>query len=177
LLPALQLTSADLKKEDAAYWQARTVEDGIFRLAYQLRQKGAHEAHDYPYYERERNAYFIFAALLVSCLITLRIHPKVVDTVTHPAHVDLVRDLLVKIEELVEGPYGARVDNTPAAKLTRLGKLLGFAQRARTLWPTCSTLLAVSLENEYLSVKGEVAEGDREADIESYLEDLRGDHY
>jgi hypothetical protein len=177
LLPALQLTSADLKKDDIAYWQARSVEDGVFRLAYQLRQKGAHEAHDYPYYDRERNAYFVFAALLVSCLITLRTHPKVLHAVTHQAHVDLVRDLLVKIEELVEGPYGARVENAPAAKPTRLGKLLALMERARTLWPACSTLLAVSLENEYLSVKGELAEGDREADIESYLEDLRGDQY
>jgi hypothetical protein len=45
------------------------------------------------------------------------------------------------------------------------------------LWPVCSTLLAVSLENEYLSVKGELAEEDREADIESYLEDMRGNQY
>ena len=39
--------------------------DAVFRLAYQLRQKGAHEAHDYPYYERERHAYFVFAARTV----------------------------------------------------------------------------------------------------------------
>ena len=177
LLPAMQLTVANLKNDDTAYWQTQPVEDGVFRLAYQLRQKGAHEAHDYPYYERERNVYFIFAALLVSCLITLRAHPKVVDAVTHQAHVDLVRDLLVKIEQLVEGPYGARVENTPAANLTRLRKLLVFAERARTLWPACSALLAVSLENEYLSMKSELAEEDREADIESYLEDMRGDQY
>jgi hypothetical protein len=177
LLPAMQLTAADMKRDDAAYWGAHPVEDGVFRLAYQLRQKGAHEAHDYPYYDRERNAYFVFAALLLSCLITLRTHPKVVDAVTHQAHVDLARDLLVKIEELAEGPYGPRVDNSLGAKLTRLGKLLRFAERAQTLWPVCSTLLAVSLENEYLSVKGELAEEDREADIESYLEDMRDNQY
>jgi hypothetical protein len=177
LLPSLQLTTADLKNDDAAYWQTQPVEDAVYRVAYQLRQRGAHEAHDYPYYDRERNAYFVFAALLVSCLLTLKNHPAVVDAVTHQAHVDFVRDLLVKIEELVEGPYGARVDNTPAANLTRLRKLLAFAERARTLWPACSILLATSLESEYLSVKSELAEGDREADIESYLEDMRGDQY
>jgi hypothetical protein len=45
------------------------------------------------------------------------------------------------------------------------------------LWPACSTQLAVSLESEYLSVKNELAEEDREADIESYLEDMRGSQY
>ncbi len=69
------------------------------------------------------------------------------------------------------------LDHTQAAKPTRLGKLLGFAQRAQNLWPGCSTLLAVSLENEYLSVKNELAEEDREAEIESYLEDRRGSQY
>ena len=98
LLPAMQLTAADLKNDDAAYWQAQPVEDAVYRLAYQLRQKGAHEAHDYPYYERERNAYFVLAALLVSCLITLRTKPTVVDAITHQAHVDLVRDLLSRAQ-------------------------------------------------------------------------------
>jgi hypothetical protein len=177
LLPAMQLTAADQKKDDTAYWHAQAVEDAVFRLAYQLRQKGAHEAHDYPYYERERNAYFVFAALLVSCLITLKTKPKVLDSITHQAHVDIVRDLLVKIEELVEAPYGPRIDDKSAAKPTRLGKLLTFAERAQALWPTCSTPLAEGLESEYLSVKGEQADEDREADIESYLEDMRGSQH
>ncbi len=90
---------------------------------------------------------------------------------------DFVRDLLVKIQELVEGPYGSRFEDTAAWKPTRPRKLLGFAERAQALWPACSTVLAVSLESEYLSVKNELAEGDREADIESYLEDLRSDQY
>lgn len=119
LLPTLKMTSADLKNDDAAYWQSQPVEDVVFRLEYQQRQKGAHEAHEYPYYDRERNAYFVFAALLVSCLLALRNHPEVVDAVTHQAHMDLVRDLFVKIQELVEGPYGSRLENAPAAKPTR----------------------------------------------------------
>ena len=177
LLPTMQLTAANLKNEDAAYWQVQPVEDAVFRLAYQLRQKGAHEAHDFPYYERERNAYFVFSAILVSCLIMLKTKPNILDTITHQAHVDFVRDLLVKIEELVEGPYGPRIDDKPTAKPTRLGKLLNFAERARALWPTCSRALAEGLESEYLSVKEELTEEDREADIESYLEDMRGDQY
>jgi hypothetical protein len=84
---------------------------------------------------------------------------------------------LVKIEELVEGPYGPRIDDKSAAKPTRLGKLLTFAERAQALWPTCSTPLAEGLESEYLSVKGEQADEDREADIESYLEDMRGSQH
>jgi hypothetical protein len=177
LISGLQLTSSNLKNDKPAYWQSQKVEDAVFRLAYQLRHKAAHEAHDYPYYDRERNAYFVFAALLVSCLLTMRNHPKIVDAVTHQAHVDFVRDLLVKIQELIEGPYGSRLENTQAAKPTRLGKLLSFAQRAQTLWPACSAQLAVSLESEYLSVKNELAEEDREADIESYLEDMRDSQY
>ncbi len=54
-------------------------------------------------------------------LLALRNHPKIVDAVTHQVHVDLLRDLLVKIQELVEGPYGSRLENTRAAKPTRVG--------------------------------------------------------
>ena len=86
-------------------------------------------------------------------------------------------NLLVKIEELVEGPYGPRIEDTSTAKPTRLWKLLRFAERAQAMWPTCSTPLAEGLESEYLSVKEELTEEDREADIESYLEDMRGDQY
>jgi hypothetical protein len=130
-----------------------------------------------PYYERERNAYFVLAALLVACLITLNTMPRILEAITHQAHVDFVRDLLVKIDELVEGPYGPRIDPRSNAKPTRLGKLLNFAARAQALWPTCSTQLAEELESEYLSVKEELADEDREADIESYLEDMRGSQY
>jgi hypothetical protein len=177
LLPKMLLVSADLKKDDALYWGTQKTEDAVFRVAFQLRHAGAHEAHDAPFYERERHAYFVFAALLIACLILIKTNSKVLDVVQHQGHVDFVRDLLVKIEELVEGPYGPRIDVEKSTNLTRLGKLLRFAERAQALWPTCSTALAEALDSEYLSVKEELTEEDREADIESYLEDMRGSQY
>jgi hypothetical protein len=115
--------------------------------------------------------------MLLACHTLIKINPNALDVVNHQGHVDYVRDLLVKIEELIEGPYGPRIDMDKSANLTRLGKLMKFAERAQALWPTCSTALAQRLESEYLSVKEELTEEDREADIESYLEDMRGSQY
>jgi hypothetical protein len=177
LMSDLHLTSSNLKNDKASYWQTQNVEDAVFRLAYQLRHKGAHEAHDYPYYECERNAYLVFAALLLSCKTIMNSTPRIVQAITHQDYVNLLRDLFVRIDELVEGPYGPRIDAKPSAVLTRLEKLLNFSQRAQALWPTYSVALAEGLESEYLTVKNELTEADREADIESYLEDMRGDQY
>lgn len=115
--------------------------------------------------------------MLIASHILIKTDSKVLAVVNHQGHVDFVRDLLVKIEELVEGPYGPRIDMRKSANLTRLGKLVTSAERAQALWPTCSTSLAEALESEYLSVKEELTEEDREADIESYLEDMRGSQY
>lgn len=177
LISALHLTNANIKNDRADYWQSQNVEAAAFRLAYQLRHKGAHEAHDYPYYEREKNAYFVFAALLLSCRIVKHSDPQVMQTIVHQDSVDLARDLFVKIEELVYGPNGPRIDGETSIAPSRLEKLLNFGRRAQTLWPTCSAQLAEGLESEYLTVKDELTEEDREADIESYLEDMRGDQY
>lgn len=177
LLPKMLLVTADLKNQDASYWSTQKTEAAVLRVAFQLRHTAAHEAHDHPFYERERNAYFVFAAILIASLTLIKTSSKVLDVVNHQGHVDFVRDLLVKIEELVEGPYGPRLDVDKSANLTRLGKLLKFAERAQEVWPTCSTALAEALDSEYLSVKEELTEEDREADIESYLEDMRGSQY
>jgi hypothetical protein len=171
----LNLTNANLKDANTEYWQAQNVADAVFRLAFQLRHRGAHEAHDYPYFQRERNAYFVFAALLLSCKNVMNSDPRIVQAVTHQDIVNLVRDLFVKIDELVEGPYDPRIGDKPSTALTRLEKLLNFSQRAQALWPTCSTGLAEGLESEYLTIKDELTEADPEADIESYLEDMRGE--
>ena len=56
---------------------------------------------------------------------------------------------------------------------TRLHKLLSFTRRAQAIWPTCSYPLVDGMESEYFAVKDELIEADRDADIESYLEDMR----
>ncbi|MCI0664541.1 MAG: hypothetical protein L0220_26065, partial [Acidobacteria bacterium] len=178
LLSGLNLTSCNLKEHDTSYWQSQTVEDAVFRLAFQLRHKGAHEAHDYTYYERERNAYFVFAALLFSCKILMDTQPDIAKVVEHQGSVDTARDLFVKIDELIYGPDGPRISyRCSPSPPSRLEKLLTFSNRAQGIWPTCSSRLAELLESEYLSVKHEIVEKDREADIESYLDSMRPDDY
>ena len=80
-------------------------------------------------------------------------------------------------------PFGAE----KSTNLTHLGKMQKFAECARALRYTNSSLvrnigqstiaLAEELESEYLSVKEELAEDDGDSDIESYLEDVRGAQY
>lgn len=176
LISGLNLTSADLKDSDEAYWRGQTVEGSVFRLAYQLRHKGAHEAHDYAYYERERNAYFVFAAMLISCKLLMDARPDADQAVAHQGDVEAIRDLFVKIGELIEGSNGPRDLNESSAIPSRFEKLLTFSRRAQAIWPTCSAALAEGLQSEYLAVKYELAESDREADIDSYLES-RADDY
>jgi hypothetical protein len=177
LTAGLHLTTADLRDADEAYWRSRGVEDAVLRMAYQLRHKGAHEAHAYPYYERERNAYFVFAALLVAAKILIAARPEVAKAIAHQSDVDSIRDLFVRVDELVEGPNGPRVGTETPTIPTRLDKLLAFARRARAVWPICSHELLEGLESEYLSAKSELIESDRQADIESYFEDMRTDDY
>ena len=97
-------------------------------------------------------------------------------TVEHQSDVDSIRDLFVRIDELNDGPYGPRISAETPATPSRLEKLLKFSSRAQAIWPTCSHALLEALESEYLSVKFELAESDREADIESYLEDMSQDY-
>ncbi|MGD0443483.1 MAG: hypothetical protein ABSA39_06060 [Edaphobacter sp.] len=177
LIAGLALTSSNLKKTEAPYWITQPLEGAVLRRAYQGRHKAAHEAHDYPYYERERNAYFLFAALLVSCDILIKARTDVAETVAHQGEVELVRDLFVKIEELVDGSYGPRLESGRSPVPSRLEKLLGYSRRAQAIWPVCSAALSQGLDSEYYTVKSELTEGDREGDIESYLEDMRGGSY
>jgi hypothetical protein len=177
LTAGLRLTAADLRNADHGYWTGQSVQDAVLRLAYQQRHKGAHEAHEYPYYERERNAHFVFAAILIAAKILIGARAEVAKSVEHQSDVDSIRDLFVRIEELAEGPDGPRVGIEAAAGPTRLRKLLAFTRRAQAIWPTCSHKLLEGLESEYLSVKRELVDSDRQADIESYLEDMRGDQH
>ena len=174
LIASLHLTTADLRNADDAYWRSQGAEAAVLRLAYQLRHKGAHEAHEYPYYERERNAYFVFAALVVAARTLIAARPEVAQAIGHQSDVDSIRDLFVRVDELVEGPYGPRIGAETRAVPSRLDKLVAFTRRAQAIWPTCSHELLVALESEYLSVKDELIESDRQADIESYLEDMNG---
>lgn len=133
LTAGLHLTAADLRNADDVYWRTQGVEDAVLRLAYQLRHKGAHEAHEYPYYERERNAYFVFAALLVAAKILIAARPEVAKAIAHQSDVDSIRDLFVRVDELVEGPDGPRVGaETPANSLkTHGGQKLGVKLRVQ----------------------------------------------
>jgi hypothetical protein len=177
LIAGLSLTAADLRNADDAYWRSQGVEAAVLRLAYQLRHKGAHEAHEYPYYERERNAYFVFGALAVATRILIAVRPEVAKVIEHQSDVDSIRDLFVRVDELVEGRDGPRIGAETPAVPSRLHKLVAFTRRAQGIWPTCSHELLEGLESEYLSVKDELIESDRQADIESYLEDMRPDDY
>lgn len=173
LIPGLGISSSNLKETNTSYWQRQSAEDAILRVAYQLRHKGAHEAHDYAYYERERNAYYVFAAILVVCKRLMDAKTEIVETIAHQGNIEMLRDLFVKIDELVYGPDGPRdVSESPEIP-SRLEKLLAVGRRAQAIWPTCSAGLADGLESEYFAVKHELTESDREADIESYLEDQR----
>ena len=98
LLPKMLLATADLKNQDASYWGTQKTEDAVLRVAFQLRHTAAHEAHDHPFFERERNAYYVFAAMLIASLTLIKTNSKVLDVVNHQGHVDYVRDLLVKVE-------------------------------------------------------------------------------
>ena len=178
LVVGLNLSEADLKKSDKAYWQGRSVQDGTLRLAFQLRHKSAHEAHRHLYYEAERYAYFVFAALVISCHRVLQANPKIREAVTHQAAVDSIRDLFVRIEDLKAGPDGPRLlSSTPHVPATRLEKLLALTARAQTIWPNCSPLLFQCLESEYHSVQWRLIERDREADLEAYFDSMRPDEY
>lgn len=177
LTAGLHLTTADLRNTDGSYWKSQGVGDAVLRLAYQQRHKGAHEAHKYAYYERERNAYFVFAALLIAAKILIATRPEAAKAIDHQSDVDSIRDLFVKVDELVVGPDGSRVEAEMPVVPSRLHKLLAFTSRAQAIWPICSHQLLAGLESEYLSVKHELIESDRQADIESYLEDMRDDYY
>jgi hypothetical protein len=173
LMTSLHLTDAELKNTDVPYWKSRSVEDACFRVAYQLRHKGAHEAHDYPYFERERNAYYVFAALVLAAKALIASRDDVVRVIEQQTDADSLRDLFVKIEELVQTPYGLRIGQETPDVPTRLHKLQSFTRRAQAIWPTCSHPLVDGMESEYFAVKDELIEADRDADIESYLEDMR----
>lgn len=177
LIHGLGLSSSDLRGTDYAYWQARPVEDGVLRVAYQLRHKGAHEAHEYAYYEVERHAYFVFAAVVVSCKTLTEANPEVANIVDHQGDVDAVRDLFVRIDELAVGPDGPREGSRGGVVPSRLRKLLGLSSRAQAVWPNCSAALRSLLDSEYTAVKSELTDADRETDIEAYLDSMRGDEY
>ncbi len=95
--------------------------------------------------------------------------------VDHQNNVDAVRDLFVRIDELTMGPDGPRLTSTTSVAPTRLQKLLTLSGRAQAIWPNCSSALFDLLQSEYLSVRDQLIDHDREADIEAYLESVRPD--
>lgn len=177
LIKGLNLSSADLKKTDESYWIAQKVPDAVLRVAFKLRNTGTHEAHSNPPYENEKYAYFVFAALVLSSRILVESHMEIKKIVDHQGNADAIHDLFVKIEELATGPDGPRTDSASAGPPNRLQKLVEATGRAEAIWPNCSVSLRELLESEYLSVKSELEEADREADIEAYLDSMRDDEY
>jgi hypothetical protein len=174
LIKGLGLCTADLKNTDERYWTGQSVSDAALRVAFKLRHIGAHEAHGNPPYENERLAYFVFASLLLASHMLLESNAEIAKRVDLQGDADAVRDLCVKIEELTIGPDGPRISDGPP---NRLKKLLEIKTRVEAIWPTCSISLRGSLESEYLSVKSEVEEAEREESIESYLDSMRDDEY
>ena len=84
--------------------------------------------------------------------------------------------MFVRIDELTIGPDGPRGSLTTGVP-NRLGKLVGFSNRAQAVWPNCSARLCDFSRSEYISVKSELTEADREANIEAYLDSMRDDEY
>lgn len=177
LVAGLHLTTSDLKRTDKAYWQVRSTQDAVLRLAYQLRHKGAHEAHEHPYFEHERHVYFVFAAIVFACGNTLERDSEIGKAVERQETADALRDLFVKIQDLAERRDEIRRSEMSVAALSRLDKLLGLAARAQAIWPDSSSTLLDLLEQEYGAVRGELLEADREAEIEAYNEAMREDYY
>jgi hypothetical protein len=177
LISGLGLSVSDLRRSEHSYWENRSVEDGILRLAYQLRHKGAHEAHEYVYYELERQAYFVFAALLVSCKFLAESNPEIAEVAQHQGDVDAVRDLFVRIDDLTIGLVGPRERPRSGGPPNRLEKLVSLSSRSQAVWPNCSARLRSLLESEHAAVKDELVEADREANLEAYLEAMREEQY
>jgi hypothetical protein len=177
LIKGQALCSTDLNKTEEAYWITKSVSDAALRVSFRLRHVGTHEAHGNPPYENEKLACFAFAALLLASDILLESHAAIRKTVDLQGDSDAVRDLCVKIEELAIGPDGPRTEPPSAAPSNRLQKLLSAKSRVEAMWPSCSASLRGLLESEYVSVKGEIEESDREENIESYLESMRDDEY
>jgi hypothetical protein len=146
-------------------------------VAFRLRHVRAHEAHDNPPYENENLAYFVFAALLIASDMLVESQRAIRESVDLQADIDAVRDLCVKIEELSVGPDGPRVEISGTGPPSRLQRLLVAKSKVEVLWPNCSGRLRELLESEYLTVKAEIEETEREQNIESYLEAQRDDEY
>lgn len=176
LIAGLNLSDADLKTSDRSYWEGCSVQDGVLRLVYQLRHKSAHEAHDYPYYESERHAYFVFASLVLACMAALQANKDVSKVVEYQETADALRELFVRIDELMLGPDGPRLSSKAGNPPDRLQKLLILTERTQAMWPNCSSRLFELLESEYYSIRHELLESDREADIEAYLDSMRDDY-
>jgi hypothetical protein len=170
LIPGLGVSASDLKNAADVYWASQPVEDAVLRVAFQQRQKGAHEAHDHPYYEHERHAFFIFAAMIVVAKVLLDTNAEAQKAVMCQQHMDSIRDLFVRIDELQIGPYGPRTS-------FRLDRLAAIAARAQAIWPNCSSLLYELMNSEYLCAKAEIIEDEREAEIDAYLEGMAEDRY
>jgi hypothetical protein len=177
LIRGLGLCSVDLTKSEDAFWAAQNIPDAAFRLAFRLRHVGTHEAHDNPPYENEKLAYFVFATLLIASDILVESHPAIRKKVDLQVDVDAVRDLCVKIEELSVGPEGPRTETSGKGPPSRLQRLLVVKSRVEILWPNCSAKLRGLLESEYLTVKAEIEETEREQNIEAYLDAQRDDDY
>lgn len=171
LIRELGISNVDLSKHDISFWKTESVENALLREAFRGRHTAAHEAQTRPLHESERLAYCALASLVVSCVRLLK-HEQVGRIVGRQCAADGLRDLFPLIEEL--GRYaGPRDSEVPS----RLERLLEVTSRAKVIWPGCSPLLAQLLTSEYLDVRDELEDADRESYLQSVMEDMAQDYY
>src|SRR6266566_3307057 len=66
---------------------------------------------------------FVFGALVVAARILIAARPEVAKAIKHQSEVDSIRDLFVRVDELVERPDGPRIGAETPTVPSRLHKL------------------------------------------------------
>lgn len=172
LLSGLGLIVADLKRTDTGYWLEQLPEDAILRETYSGRHIGSHEAHQRVLYESERLAHCALASLLVCAIRILTSKKETAQVIDEQGEADQLRDLFPLIDDLHRWNSPIREGRVP----TRLAKLIEVSDRAKVIWPVCSGDFRAELESEYLCIRDQIEEADREDYLQSSLEDMAPDY-
>ncbi len=174
LFQGLNICNADWKKSDQLYWREQAIEDAILREAYKGRNIGSHEAHMMTLYDAEKVAHSALGAILISCLKFIASNPETEPVVVGRSIADQMLDVFPLIEEIDPEFYFSRRSQTELPE--RFDKLYEVSNRAKAIWPICSSRLHELMYSEYLFLRNERAEVDRESYLQAYLEDLAADH-
>ncbi len=176
LFQGLNICNAEWKKSDEDYWKGQAIEDAILRDAYRGRNIGSHEAHMMTLYEAEKLAHSALGAILIACLRFVESNPETHPVVVGQSVADQMRNVFPLIEEIDPEYYLS--SRRPQNKLpNRFDKLYEVSNRAKAIWPNCSSRLQELMYDEYLTLRQERAEVDRESYLQSYLDDLASDYH